>query len=316
MKVRRRSKRSSSSSRSSSESSSDSESSMQSSDSEEWVESTITAQNETKRTAKQGNHPKQDHRHQSGRASRIHTDVSHKETNRRSRKRTESLLESDGKKADSWSPKRGRVKREKKRLSSSRSSSSRSPSVDRERQNKRERVRRKGSRERASHDLNRSPVERKASEWASYKRDSEDISKKMFSPKKGRVTSPSFHEKSLESVLKRIRQDSGKDVGDCARKRDASLISKIDTISDHRSSEKVRGRETERSSSELSSRRFKESAHSADVLVSNSEAGYRTAGHVRETSKSHGLRDQTSGSARDRKPSLVSYEASSDEEKS
>lgn len=317
-KVRRRSKRSSRSSCSSSESSSESESSIQSSDSEEWVESTGTAQNELKKGRQQGNNSKQDHRHQSGRESRIHTDASHKETNRRSRKRTEYSPEKDGKKADNWSLKRGIVKREKRRLSSSRSSSSRSPSVGREREKERERLRRKESRERVSHDINRSPVERKNCEWASYKRDSEDVSKRMHSPQKGNVALPSFQEKSLESVLKRIREDSGKDADDYrARKKDASLSSKIDTVSDHRSSEKLRSRETERSSS----RHFKEYAlskdqSSTDVLVSKSEAGYRTAGRVRETSKSLGLRDQTSGSSRNRKPSLVSYEASSDEEKS
>ena len=316
-KVRRRSKRSSSSSRSSSESSSESESSIiQSSDGEEWVESTATAQNELKKSRQQGNYSKQDNRHQSGRESRIHTDASHKETNRRSRKRTESSPEKDGKKADNWSPKRGRVKREKRRLSSSRSSSSRSPSVGREREKEQERLRRTESRERVRHDINRSPVERKTREWASYKRDSEDVSKRLHSPQKGDVALPSFQEKSLESVLKRIREDSGKDVGERARKRDASLSSKIDTVSHHRSSEKLRSQETERSSS----RHFKESAfskdqNSTDILVSKSEAGYRGAGYVRGTSKSFGLRDQTSGSARDRKPSLVSYEASSDEEK-
>lgn len=283
------------------------------------MESTVTAQNETKKAGNQGIHSKQDHRRQSGRESLVHTDASHQETNRRSRKRTESSPENDGKKGYNWSPTRGRVKRKKSRLSSSRSSSSRSPSVDREREKERERVRRKGSRERVSHDLNRSPVERKTSEWASYKRESEDVSKRMHSPEKGSVALPSFHERSLESVLKRIRETSGRDVGDYrARKTlDASLSSKIDTVGDHRSSEKLRSRETERSSA----RHFKESAlskgqNSAEVLISNSEAGYRTAGRVMETSKSLGLRDQTSSSAGDKKPSLVSYEASSDEEKS
>jgi len=118
-------------------------------------------------------------------------------------------------------------------------------------------------------------------------------------------------------VLKRIREDSGKDVSDRTRKRDASLRSKIDTVSDPRSLEKLRSQETEQSSS----RHFKEYAfskdrNSTDVLVSKSEAGYRRAGFVTGTSKTFGLRDQTSGSARDRKPSLVSYEASSDEENS
>jgi len=127
-------------------------------------------------------------------------------------------------------------------------------------------------------------VVRKTSDWASYKRVREDVSKGMHSPEKGSAAFPSFHEKSLESMLKRIREDSGEGVGDCARKRDASLRSDIDTVSDHRSSEKLRSRET---------------------------------GRVRrETSKSLGPRDQISGSARDRKPSLVSYEASSDEERS
>ena len=314
-KVRRHLKRASSSSRSSSESSSDGESWMQSSDSDEWVESTAT--NEMKKTGKQGNHSKQDHRHQSGREGLTHTGASdRKETNRRSRKRTETSPENDGEKADNRSPKRDRVKREKRRLSSNRLTSSRSPSVEREREKERERVRLKERRERVSYD--RSPVVRKTSDWASYKRDREDVSKGMHSPQKGSAALPSFHEESLESVLKRIREDSGKGVGDCARKRDASLRSDIDTVSDHISSEKLRSRETERSSS----RHFKECAYSkdqnaADVHVSKSEAGYRTAGRVRrETSKSLGPRDQTSGSARDRKPSLVSYEASSDEEKS
>lgn len=306
-KVRRRS--------SSSESSSDGESSIQSSDSDEWVESTVTAQNEMKKTGKQGNHSKQDHRHQSGREGLIHTGASdRRETNRRSRKRTETSPENDGERADNRSPKRDRLKREKRRLSSNRLTSSRSPSLERERE--KERVRTKERRERVSHD--RSPVVRKTSDWASYKRDREDVSKGMHSPQKGSAALPSFHEKSLESVLKRIREDSGKGVGDCARKRDASLRSDIDTVGDHRSSDKLRSRETERSSS----RHFKECAYSkdqnaADVHVSKSVAEYRTAGRVRrEISKSLGPQDQTSGSARDRKPSLVSYEASSDEEKS
>ena len=316
-KDRRRSKRSSSSSRSSSESSSESESSIQSSDSAEWVESSVTAQNEMKKGRQRGDHSKQDHRHQSGRESRIHTDASQKEANRRSRKRTGSSQENDGKKADNWSTTRGRARREKRRLSSSCSSSSRSPSVGREREKERQRVRRKGSRERVSHDLNRSPVERKTSEWASYKRENED-SKRMHSPQKANVALPSSHEKSLESVLKKIRENSGKDVADYrARKTDACLSSKIDTVRDHRSSDKLLSRETERSSS----RHFKECAlsrdqNSADVLISKSEAGYKRAGRVSETSKFLGLRDQTSGTARDRKPSLVSYETSSDEEKS
>ena len=315
MKVRRRSKRSSSSSRSSSDSSSESESSIQSSD--EWVESTVTAQNETKKGTQQGNHSKQDHRHQRRQESRYHTDASHRETDRRSRKRMECSPGNGREKADIWSPTRGKVKRERRRMSSSRSSSSRSPSVGREREKERERVRRKGSRERVSHDTNRSPVERKTCDWVPYKRDSEDVFKRMHSSQMGSVAMPSFQEKSLESVLKRIREDTGKDVDDRSRKKDSSLSSTIDSVSTHRSSEKVRIRGTESSSA----RHFKECALSndqlsADVLVSKSEAEYIRAGHVWETSKSLGLRDQPSGYARDGKPSLVSYEASSDDEKS
>ena len=270
------------------------------------MESTVTAQNETKKGRQQGNHSKQDRRHHR------HTDASHKETNRRGRKRTESPTENDRKKGDIGTPTRGRVRREKRRMSSSRSSSSRSPSVCRDREKDRERVRRERNRERVSHHINRSPVEGKTGDWSSYKRDSEDVSKRMHSSQKGSVSLTSFQENSLESVLKRIREDSGKDVGDCTRKKDASLTSTIDTVDDDRSS-----RGTERSSA----RHFKECAlsndeHSKDVLVSKSEAEYVKAGHAQETSKSLGLRDQTSGSARDRKPSLVSYEDSSDEEKS
>ena len=263
------------------------------------MESTVTAQNETKKGRQQGNHSKQDRRHHRHQESHIHTDASHKETNRRGRKRTESPTENDGKKGDIGTPTRARVRREKRRMSSGRSSSSRSPSVGRDREKDRERVRRKRSRERVSHDINRSPLERKTGDWASYKRGSEEVSRRIHSPQRGSVALPSFQENVVESVLKRIREDTGKDVGDRARKKDISLR-----------------RETERSSAGY----FKECAlssdqHSSEVLVSKSEDGYRGAGHVRETSKSLGLRDQTSGSARDRKPSLVSYETSSDEEK-
>ena len=281
------------------------------------MENTVVAQNDTKKGRQQGNHSKQDRRHHRHQESHIHTDASHKETNRRGRKRTESPTENDRKKGDIGTPTRGRVRREKRRMSSSRSSSSRSPSVCRDREKDRERVRRERNRERVSHDINRSPVERKTGDWASYKRDSEDVSKRMHSSQKDSVALTSFQENSLESVLKRIREDSGKDVGDRTRKKDASLTSTIDNVSDDRSSEKLRIRGTERSSA----RHFKECAlsndeHSKDVLVSKSEAEYIKAGHALETSKSLGLRDQTSGSARDRKPSLVSYEDSSDEEKS
>lgn len=278
------------------------------------MESTVAVRDETKKGRQQGNHSKQDHRHQRRQESRIHTDASHKEESRRGRKTTESSAE-DEKKADSWTPTRGRVRKEKRKMSSSRSSSSRSPSVGREKEKDRERVRRKGSRERVRHDVTRSPVETKTCDRVSYKRDSDDASKRMHSSQKGSVAMPSFQEKSLESVLKRIRQDSGKDVGDHTRKKDAILSSKTDTVIYPRSSEKLRNRGTERSSARQECALSNDQL-SADDLVSKSEAEYVRAGHVRETSKSLGLRDQTSGSARDRKPPLVSYEASSDEEKS
>lgn len=279
------------------------------------MESTVAVRDETKKGRQQGNHSKQDHRHQRRQESRIHTDASHKEENRRGRKTTESSAEDDGKKAGNWTPTHGRVRKEKRKLSSSRSSSSRSPSVGREKEKDRERVRRKGSRERVRHEVTRSPVETKTCDRASYERDSEDVSKRMHSSQKGSVAMPSFQEKSLESMLKRIRQDTGKDVDDHTRKKDAILSSKTDTVIYPRSSEKLRNRGTERSSARQECALSNDQL-SADDLVSKSEAEYVRAGHVRETSKSLGLRDQTSASARDRKPPLVSYEASSDEEKS
>lgn len=328
LKSRRRSRRSSSSSRSSSESSSESDSSGRSSGSEEWVESTATGQNDSK---KHGSHSKPDRKNRSDRESPVHTGVPQKETKpHRSRKRSKSSEQNDEKKTENCSPTRGRVKgngakRKMKRFSSSRSSSSRSPSVERERERERERVGRKGSRERVGHDIHLNPKKRKTSECESYRRVGEDVSKRMQSPPKGSDTVSSFHEKSVESMLKRIRENSGKDVelrqtsGDyCASKTDVSLGGKIDTASDNRSNlERIRSRETE----QQGARHFKESfifkeQNSAAVLASNSKAGQSEGSRVRETSKSLGSRDQRSRSTTDRKPSLVSYEASSDEEKS
>ncbi|XP_078358249.1 uncharacterized protein LOC144643005 [Oculina patagonica] len=331
-KSRRRSRRSSSSSRSSSESSSESDSSVRSTDSEEWVESTATGQNETK---KQGSNSKPDHENNSGRESPVRAGLLQKETKlHRSRKKSKSSEENDEKKTENCSPTRGRakdncVKRKMKRFSSSRSSSSRSPSVERERE--RERVGRKKSRERVGHDIHLSPKKRKTSECELYRREGDDVSKRKQSSPKGSCAVSSFHEKSLEGMLKRIRENSGKDVefrqkqakqsetsaDYCASKTDVSLGGRINTTSDNRSNlERIRSHETE----QKGARHFKESfifknKNSAAAFVSNSKAGRSEAGRERETSKSLGLWDQRSRSTTDRKPSLVSYEASSDEDK-
>lgn len=318
-KARRHSKRSSSSSHSSSESSSESDPSIQSSDSEEWVESTATGRNETKQ---QGSHSKRDHKSRSDRESPVHTAGSQKETkSQRSRKRTDSSPENDEKKNDNW--KGNDVRRKMKRFSSSHSSSSRSPSVERERVQ--ERVRRKESRERVGHDTHQSPGKRKTSECESYKRVGEDVSKPVQYSPKGSVAVSSFHEKSVESMLKTIRENSGKDAmlrqtsaeycsGNTSH---ASRGSKIDSASNNRISEKLRSRETEwQGTMEFKESYIYKGQNSAATFVSNSKAGHNEAGRVRDTSKSLGLRDQRSRSTTDRKPSLVSYGTSSDEDKS
>lgn len=325
-KARRRSKRSSSSSGSSSESSSESDSSMQSSGSDEWVESTAVSRNETE---KQGSHSKRDDKNRSSRESPVHTAAPHKETKPyRSRKRTESSPESDDKKAGSRSPKcrRGRgnhVKRDMKRSSSSGSSSSRSPSGDRERERGGERDRGKGSRERDGHIV-LSPKKRKTGESESYRRLGEGVCKRVQSPQRGSGAVSSIHQQSLVGMIKRIRESSGKDdelrqtsAEYCASKTALGFDRKVDNGSDSRSSKQSHNRKIERPGA----RKFSESfiskvPFSEGAFVSNSKAGYSEDGRVRETSKSLGSRDQRSGSSRDRKPSLVSYVTSSDEEKS
>ena len=326
-KARRRSKRSSSSSGSSSESSSESDSSIQSSGSDEWVESTAVSRNETE---KQGSHFKRDYKNRSSRESPVHTATLHKETKpHRRRKRTESSPENDNKKANSRSPKcrggRGNhVKRNMKRSSSSGSSSSRSPSGDRERERLGERVRGEGSRERVGHDIVRSPKKRKTSESESYGQLGEDVCKRVQSPQKGSGAVSSIHEQSLVGMIKRIRESSGKDhelrqtsAEYCTSKTGLGFDRKDDNGSDSRSSKQSHRREIERPGA----RKFRESfiskvQYSEGAFVSNSKAGYSEDGRVRETSKSLGSQDQRSGSSRDRKPSLVSYVTSSDEEKS
>ena len=324
-KARRRSKRSSSSSGSSSESSSESDSSIQSSGSDEWVESTAVSRNETE---KQGSHSKRGYKNRSSRESPAHTATLHKETKPR-RKRTESSPENDDKKADSRSPKcrRGRgnhVKRKMKRSSSSRSSSSRSPSGDRERERGEERGRGKRSRERDGHDIVRSPKKRKTSESESFRRLGEGVCKREQSSQKGSDAVSSVHEQSLVGMIKRIRESSGKDhelrqtsAEYCAGETGLGCDRKVDNGSDSRSLKQSHKREIERPGA----RKFRESfiskvQYSEGAFVSNSKAGYSEDGRVRETSKSLKSREQRSESSRDRKPSLVSYVTSSDEEKS
>lgn len=270
------------------------------------MENTTTVQ-------KQGNHSKRDQKNQSARESRDHTGAPHKETkpHRRSRNRGESSSENDRKKADISSPRgdgRGKgddIKRERRRYLSSHSSSSRSPSVDREKRKQRAEVRSKRSRERVGLDIHQSPRKRKTSERESYV-SGEDV----YSPQKDNYALSSFHEKSVESFLKRIREHSGKD----AEMHQTSADYRASKASDNRNTERVYSRQTELSST----RHFKESfiskgQNSSALHETNSKSGYVETGSVTETSRSLGLRDQRSGSVRDRKASLVSYEASSDE---
>ena len=277
------------------------------------MENTATAQ-------KQGNHSKRDQKNRSARESRDHTGAPHKETkpHRRSRNMSESSSENDRKKADISSPRgggRGKgddIKRERRRYLSSHSSSSRSPSVDREKGKQRAEVRSKRSRERVGLDIHQSPRKRKTSERESYKRASgEDVS----SPQKDNYALSSFHEKSVENFLKKIREHSGKDAEMHQTSADYRASKASDaSLGDNRNTERVYSRQTELSSA----RHFKESfiskgQNSSALHETNSKSGYVETGSVTETSRSLGLRDQRSGSVRDRKASLVSYEASSDE---
>ena len=318
LKVRRHSKRSSSSSRSSSESSSESESSTQSSGSEEWVENTAAAQTKTKIDRKKDKHFKRHQGSQNARESHVHTDTSNNNKNtHRIHHRTESVSANVKKETDVWSPRmKGTDIKRERRSSSNRSLSSQSPSVNREKVKQC-----KNSKESLDDKMYQSPRKRKHSERESYKRESKDPTclKSVHSTEKDSFASATFHEKSITSTLKRIREHSDKDnklsVDYHASKTSvAGRSSKCVTATDRGSVGKVPSY-----GKNSSARQFKEGSAtkaqiSPAVNATDSKGAYCDTGGSRDTSKFHGSQDQWSESVWDRKPSLVSYEASSDEE--
>ena len=144
----------------------------------------------------------------------------------------------------------------------------------------------------------------------------------MHSTAKDSFASVIFHEKSITSTLKRIREHSDKEdklretsVDYRASKTSvAGRSSKCVTATDRGSVGKAPSYDKN-----SSARQFKEGSTtkaqiSPAVNATDSKGAYCDTGGSRDKSNFLGSEDQWSGSVWDRKPSLVSYEASSDEE--
>lgn len=340
-KVRHRSKRSSSSSRSSSESSDESESSKtDSSDGgEEWIEKQATVQSVQSKEKEQNLNREQHDRHGSqhfkrdsrdGRLgeNRVHSGVTPQSNYarrdrepRRSTSRTEcSPVDDDGRNSGSCklSPRFHRGKDEetgRRRLSSS------SQNV-KEKYDQREgdSIRRK--RVCDERDENSSPTKRVTSERETYKVVTDGVmrSKRIKSPVM--ASSPALsplNESFLEKELKRIRAHSDKDSEKQSKSVHYSVSktgchgSHIKTVHDN-STELVGNRGSQLYTVEqLSSRQIKGQTAATAFHDTNSKATDREWDRLRESLTSLGTRDKVSGSLRDNRSSLVSYEDSSDD---
>ena len=178
--------------------------------------------------------------------------------------------------------------------------------VERDKEKHREEVRSKGRNEHAVHDAHLSPRKRKTSERKSHETELEGIldCKGMKSPKMENSLSRSpLNETFLERELKRIRAHSDKG----SEKHQTSALFLASNHGNH-------DYQGYRSNREESGERQSKGHTSAAVShVTNFKAAYRESGRSRQSSTSLGSRDQASGSVKDNKSYLVSYEDSSDE---
>ena len=326
-KVRHRSKRSSSSSRSSSESSDESESTKtDSSDGgEEWIEKQVTVQSVRSKEKEQNSNREQHDRHGSqlfkrdsrhGRLEEnpVHSGVTPQSRDReprRSTSRTEcSPVGDDGRNRGSCkSPRHHRGKDEE---TGRRRRSSSSQNV-KEKYDQREGDSIKRKRVSDERDENFSPRKRKTTEREPCKDETEGVmhSKRMKSPimASNPALSP-LNESFLEKELKRLRAHSYKDCEKQSKSVHYSVSktgchgSQLKTVDDN-STELVGNRGSQLYTGEqLSSRQIKGQT-SASV--------FHEEGRLRESLTSLGTRDKVSGSFRDNRSSLVSYEDSSDD---